>query len=586
MSAALTGGMVVSRALARYGVRTVFAVAGASHSFLLDALERDGFEIISSRHESGCVGAADGYARITGKPGVALIIADQGTPNAINGIATAFHACSPVLVLIARLPNSWTEAEAEYDSAKHPLVDSITKWARTVPAPERLAEYVDVAAKRALTGRRGPVVLQIPQEYLQATLADAGAANLPAPQTTRAAADATAIATAAELLATAHRPLLIVGAGACQGAAGAALRALVEEFDLPIAGNGLGRGLVAEDWERSFNWPVMQITAKDADVVCVIGARLKQRLGYGLPPRFSADAKFIQIDIEAEELSRNRRIDVAIVADAGRACEQLLATLRARRATSGETSNAKSDSHSPRAFWVRDALRARFDYLDTLVTTPLPNDAIHPLVLGRAIAKVAPADAIFVGDGADIQTWMYGALKVQQAPGFLDHYPMGAMGTGTPLAVGAAAAARELQPKKSRTVVLTTGDGSFGFYPAELHAAARAGLKLVCIIGNDGVWGTEWHGQLKALSRPVNTELGYLDYEKVAEGFGCRGERVTHRSELEPALQRAFAHDGPSVLNVIIDRDAGAAIKSNPLAQMILFDDLATNLKAQHAFAG
>jgi acetolactate synthase-1/2/3 large subunit len=570
--------MVVSRALARYGVRTVFAVAGASHSFLLDALERDGFEIISSRHESGCVGAADGYARITGKPGVALIIADQGTPNAINGIATAFHACSPVLVLIARLPNSWTEAEAEYDSAKHPLVDSITKWARTVPAPERLAEYVDVAAKRALSGRRGPVVLQIPQEYLQATLADAGAANLPAPRTTRAVADPAAIATAAELLATARRPLLIVGAGACQGDAGASLRTLVEEFDLPIAGNGLGRGLVAEDWVRSFNWPVMQIAAKDADVVCVIGARLKQRLGYGLPPRFSADAKFVQIDIEAEELSRNRRIDVAIVADAGRACEQLLAALRARRTTGA--------APSPRAFWVRDALRARFDYLDSLVRTPLPNDTIHPLVLGRAIAQLAPADTIFVGDGADIQTWMYGALQVRQAPGFLDHYPMGAMGTGTPLAVGAAAAARELSTKKSRCVVLTTGDGSFGFYPAELHAAARAGLKIVCIIGNDGVWGTEWHGQMKALSRPVNTELGYLDYEKVAEGFGCRGERVTRRSELEAALQRAFAHDGPSVLNVIIDRDAGAAIKSNPLAQMILFDDLATNLKAQHAFAG
>jgi acetolactate synthase I/II/III large subunit len=204
MSANLTGGMVVSRALARYGVRTVFAVAGASHSFLLDALERDGFEIISSRHESGCVGAADGYARVTGKLGVALIIADQGTPNAINGIATAFHACAPVLVLIARLPNSWTEAESEYDSAKHPLVDSITKWARTVPAAERLAEYVDTAAKRALAGRRGPTVLQVPQEYLQATLPNAGSAAQAAPQLSRAAADPAAIEAAAALLAAAR----------------------------------------------------------------------------------------------------------------------------------------------------------------------------------------------------------------------------------------------------------------------------------------------------------------------------------------------------------------------------------------------
>ena len=343
MSANLTGGMVVSRALARYGVRTVFAVAGASHSFLLDALERDGFEIISSRHESGCVGAADGYARVTGKLGVALIIADQGTPNAINGIATAFHACAPVLVLIARLPNSWTEAESEYDSAKHPLVDSITKWARTVPAAERLAEYVDTAAKRALAGRRGPTVLQVPQEYLQATLPNAGSAAQAAPQLSRAAADPAAIEAAAALLAAARRPLLIVGAGACYGAAGTTLRTLVDACDLPIAGNGLGRGLVAEDWERSFNWPIMQLVAKEADVVCVIGARLKQRLGYGLPPRFAADAKFIQIDVEAEELSRNRRIDVPIAADAGLACAQLLAALPRRPLE--------------RSFWIRDALR-------------------------------------------------------------------------------------------------------------------------------------------------------------------------------------------------------------------------------------
>ena len=111
-----------------------------------------------------------------------------------------------------------------------------------------------------------------------------------------------------------------------------------------------------------------------------------------------------------------------------------------------------------------------------------------------------PDDAILVGDGADIQNWMYGALRVRQAPGFLDHYPLGAMGVGTPLAVGAAAAATEA-PGPARTVVLVTGDGAFGFHPAELHAAARAGLRLVCIVGNDGAWGTEMHGQVQAVGR-------------------------------------------------------------------------------------
>lgn len=576
MAKTLTGGEVVSRALARYDIRTVFAVAGASHTHLLDALDRDGFRIISSRHESGCVGAADGYARVTGRIGVALIIADQGTPNAINGIATAFHAASPVLVLIARLPNSWTEAESEYDNAKHPLVQTVSKWARTVPAAERLAEYVDVGCKRALSGRRGPAILQIPQEYYAASLPGAGAAVQPAPQIARPAADPAQIALAADLLRGAQRPLLIAGAGATHGGAGAALGMLVERCDLPIAGNGLGRGLVPEDWERSFNWPLMQIAARDADVVCVVGARLKQRLGYGLPPRFASGAKFIQIDIEAEELSRNRRINVPIAADAGLACDQLLEALVQRGASRGL-----------RAHWVREALRDRFRYLDALAAAA-PGATLHPLALGRELARRLPENAIIVGDGADVQNWMYGALRVRQAPGFLDHYPMGAMGVGTPLAVGAAAAAREQSIRQGvplRPVLLTTGDGSFGFYPAELHAAAQAGLKLICVVGNDGAWGTELHGQIKAIRRPVNTELGYARYDLVGQGFGCHGEFVQSPAELQPALDRAFAQNGPSVVNILIDRAAGAQLKTEPLAQMIQFDDLASNLQAQHEFA-
>jgi len=155
------------------------------------------------------------------------------------------------------------------------------------------------------------------------------------------------------------------------------------------------------------------------------------------------------------------------------------------------------------------------------------------------------------------------------------------MGVGTPLAVGAAAAAREMAERDGvaqRTIVLVTGDGAFGFYPAELHAAALAGLKLVCIIGNDGAWGTELHGQMAILGHSVNTELGYLPYEKVAEGFGCSAERVTHSEQLDAALARAFAATGPYILNVHIDRMAGALLKSEPLVRMILFDDLEKNL--------
>jgi acetolactate synthase I/II/III large subunit len=258
---------------------------------------------------------------------------------------------------------------------------------------------------------------------------------------------------------------VICGAGATRGDAGEPLRVLAGRFGLPVAGNGLGRGLVPEDWQRSFNWPLAQVAAKHADVVLVVGARLKQRLGYGLPPRFAASARFIQVDVEAEELSRNRRIDVPVVADGGRFCTRLVEAL-----------DAPGFRGAPRPGWLREALEARIGWLEARAAADA--DPIHPLRLGRELMQRLPADAIVVGDGADVQNWMYGALRIRQAPGFLDHYPLGGMGIGTPLAVGAAAAARELAGSNMpRRVVLVTGDGSFGFYPAELHAAARAGCR-------------------------------------------------------------------------------------------------------------
>jgi acetolactate synthase-1/2/3 large subunit len=570
--------MVVSRALRRHGVRTAFALAGAGHAYVLDALDRDGVRIVGGRHESGTVGAADGYARITRGLGVALTITDQGLPNALNGIACAWHAASPVVVLMARLPHAWTEAEAEYDNLSLALVRPITKWCGTVPSASRLGEFVDVACKRAVAGRPGPVVLQLPMEFLGPGLPAGAALMLPPAEIPRLAPEPAAVARAADVLATAQRPLIVCGAGATRANAGAGVRRLCLEHGIPVAGNSQGRGLVPEDDAQSFAWPYMQIAAKHADAVLVLGARLKQRLGHGLPPRFAADAKFVQVDVEAEELSRNRRIDVPLVADAALAADAIAAALAARR------------WRAPDPRWLHAALAERRAYLTELAARD--TDPIHPLRLGRAVQQRLPEDAIVVCDGADIATWMYGALRIRTAPGFLDHYPLGAMGVGTPLAVGAAAAARDLADAtgRERPVVLVTGDGSIGFHPAELHAAALARLPLVVVIGNDAAWGVELHTQRKALGRDVNTDLGLLPYEHLGPAFGGRGHRVGNVAELDTALDRAFDEARrerlPVVVNVPIDQAAGAAIKSDPRAAMILFDDLATGLGAMQGFGG
>lgn len=557
-----TGGQIISQIVRRHGVNTVFALAGASHTHLLKALDEDELAIVSSRHESGCVGAADGYARVSQKLGVALIIAEQGIPNAVNAVTAAYYAGSPVLVLIAELPKGWAEPDAVIDVEKHPLLSPVTKWARTVPSAARLREYVETACRHAMTGKKGPVALLIPQQFLSAEIDD-GEPEAPWVSPRPPQPDPEAVMQAAQMIARAEKPMIITGAGAAWSRASEPVRLISQQFGIPVLGNGLGRGVSPEDDELGYSWAFGQLAAAEADLVLVLGARLKQRLGYGRFPRFGKNAEFIQVDIDAEAMNRNRTVDLPIVSDVRAFAEALLGELARTRV-------GRKD-HG----WLKQALALRYPAIDELAsreTTP-----IHHLRLARALADTLPEDAVIVGDGANVLNWLYGKMRIKRAGHYFDHYPLGSMGSCTPMAVGASAAAAEEAAAggKRRPVVHITGDGAFGFYCAELHAAVRANLPLVTIIANDGAWGTEYHGQKTAIGRTVNTELGQLAYEKVAEGFGCIGRRIEQPAELEPAIREALASERPIVLNVLVDPQAGATLKGDKRLNMVLFNDLA-----------
>ncbi len=568
----LTGGMVISRTIQKFGVKTVFALAGASHTFLLDALDQDDIKLVSGRHETATVVAADGYSRVTGRLGVALIIADQGMPNAVTGILSAYEACSPVLILVARLPTSWVQPEEAVDHDALALVRPICKWARTVHSKDRLREYVEAGARRALSGRPGPVVLQIPQEFLGAAIDEADELDAALTDTPKPDAPVEAATAAAQLLAKAKRPMIVVGSGATRGNAGPALRKLSKDYNIPVVANALGRGLVPEDDNLGWSWPLAQVAAKEADVVMWVGCRMTQRLGYGLAPRFAKKAKFIQIDIEAEGIGRNRNVEVPIVADAGLAVAAVYKVLNKQKAKPKKSVK-----------WLHNALKPR---LTRIAEVGLGDkDSIHPYRLAREVMKRLPKNAIYVGDGADIQNFMHAILRIRTSPGFMDHYPLGSMGIGTPLALGAAAASAEMAREtksKPRPVILVTGDGSFGFYPSEFNGAVQAGIKFITLISNDGAWGTEKHGQNLAIGRTVNCELGDVRYDLMAKAFGCEGEQVTKPADLGPAIDRAIKADGPYVIDAVTSRTAGHDRKTDPHLQMIAFEDLAQSRKKHY----
>ncbi|WP_230293620.1 thiamine pyrophosphate-binding protein [Croceicoccus sp. Ery5] len=571
MTQSPTGGEVMIEVFRQYGLRTVFCLAGAAHAPLLRDLEQTDFHIIPSRHEASTVAAADGFARVTGLPGVAMIAGHQGMPNALGGIRTAQLACSPV-VLLASVSESAEESMGEETNDGLDMVKPFVKWARTVHDANRLEEFLNAAFHQALSGRPGVAVLGIPT-HLEGEAVDL-AKRIPSRKLPVAAPQPAGemIAGLADALAKAKRPLILAGTGAALSGAGAALRELAHACDIPVFGHALGRGLVPEDMVHGFPWALSQVAAQKADLVIAVGIRLQQRIGFGMAPRFAEDAVFAQIDIDAGEIGRTRTVELPIQGDAKAGVEMLNAELARRGAPSFGTG------------WVNDALAERLERVAGLGRDN--SRPLHPFAIARTLMDKIPEDTIFVADGADVYNWMSAEMRMRSERCYLDHYPLGSMGIGTPLAIGAAAGARQQAEDSGnarRKVVLVTGDGSFGFYPAEFNSAVIAGLELTCIISNDGNWGTERNALLTRLGTTVNCVIGQCDYHLVAQGFGAVGEKVETAQELADAVDRALAHKGATVLNVITDPDAGEERKTDPRLRMVTFEDLKSSLNAHHS---
>jgi acetolactate synthase-1/2/3 large subunit len=476
------------------------------------------------------------------------------------------------VVLLASVSESSGESMDEESNDGLDLVKPFVKWARTVHDVDRIEEFFNAAFHQASSGRPGVAVLGIPTHLEGAKLRDASRPPTAKLSPIPAEPARSAITALADAFAKARRPLVLCGSGAALAGAGAALRELARRFGVPVFGHALGRGLVAEDMDHGYPWALAQPAARHADLVIAVGIRLQQRIGFGMAPRFAEDALFAQIDIAPGEIGRTRTIDLPIHGDAAAGVGALVAELTARN----QPACARD--------WIGAALAERLARVAELGrddTAP-----IHPLQIARALMERLPAETIFVADGADVYNWMSALMRMRSERCYLDHYPLGSMGIGTPLALGAAAGARQLSEdsgEPARPVVLVTGDGSFGFYPAEFNSAALAGLKLLCIISNDGNWGTERNALLTRLGTTVNCVLGQCDYHLVAQGFGVAGERIEHADELGPAIDRALAHSGSIVLNVLTDPDAGKARKLDPRLRMVTFEDLRSSLDAHHA---
>jgi len=535
----INGGEMLVRVLEREGVKQIFGLHGGHVDPIFQACAEHGIPIYDTRHEAAAGHMAEGWARLTGDPGVVVITAGPGVTNVVTAVADAYVDAVPMVVIGGRHLVRDEDKLLLQDFDGRALMQPITKWSHTVLEPARIAEYTSMAFRQARSGRPGPVFLEIPMDVLYAgaeeesvPLPCVGDASPPAPA-------AEAVEKTLAMLAEAKRPLIIAGRGAWFAGASAELREFAERTSTPVIAHGPIRGAVPEEGHPLGAGSLMTMAVlsmqpqNSPDLIILLGARIGLFLGGGrlLP----ADAKLIQIDIEGAEMGRCRDIDLAIVADCREALKAFI------RAADGHTFPDRSEW----AATLKGAQGAwRFLYKDALESDKPP---MHPARLMQEIDRFLGDDDVLAVDGGETFVWMQMAATMNKPGRFISYGYLGCLGVGIPFGM----AAKVAHPDKR--VLVVTGDGSVGLNFAEFDTAVRHKLPIVVVVNNDQAWGMVKHEQELRGLKTVASELGPVRYDRAAEGFGVYGEMVEDPLQVRAALERAFASGRPACLNVMVD---------------------------------
>jgi acetolactate synthase-1/2/3 large subunit len=536
----LTGGQLVARTLRRAGVGHVFTLCGGHILPIYDGCLTEDVAVIDVRHEQAAAHAGDAYARLTRSVGVAIVVPGPGVTDAVTGVANAYAARSPLLLIGGAAPLGLRGLGALQETEQVALLKPITKGAWSVVETRQIPEVLTTAIRTALSGRPGPVFVEIPVDLLMTTIEDR-LAPIPTDYVhrPRAAADADALRRLDALLAGAERPAVMAGGGVYWDDAAASLASFAERAGVPVFMNGAGRGALASDHPNAF-FQTRGWALGHADVVLVLGTPLDFRLGYGRPPTFAEDARVAMVDVDPVELGRNRPLTLGLTGDVDVILRQLTDALskdRAERVAPWRAELRRRESEA----------RAKLDELAATDQTPMSHYR-----WAQEIARVVTPDTIVVGDGGDVVNCAAKFVPVDRPGQWLDPGPLGCLGVGPSFAL----AAKLLRP--THRVLLVSGDGAFGLNGMELETAVRFRLPFTCVIGNDGGWGQIRSPQVSFFgeSRTVATSLPTTRYDRMVEALGGRGAFITDPSELGPALARALASDEVWCLNVVLDPEA------------------------------
>jgi len=550
---AMMGAELLLRCLAQEDIHAVFGIPGDQLNPFTDAIARLGPELgvhfYMTRHEQAAAHMADAYARVSGKPAVCVGTVGPGAVDLVPGVYPAWADSIPMVVIAAQNQTwrSYPDHGSSQGLEQIPLFTPITKWRALVNSRSRIPELVHAAFRAALSGKPGPVYLEVPSDVMVATAEEDAPPD--APERYRAltppAADACLVEAAARLLVAAERPLLHAGGGVLRSGAWAELLALAEYLQAPCTTSIAGRSVIPEDHPLCLipsGYGALGAQAV-ADTVLLVGGRLGDLDFWGRPPAWGEPGaqKWIQVDVCPESIGLNHPVDLALVGDARQVLKQLLEAVR----------QLTEQRKGPPPYF-QEALAAQETWLagfqEGACSDAVP---IHPLRLMREVRSFFPREAICAVDGGNTVVWAHYQNRVYSPRSYLQAADSGHLGVGLPYAIGAQIAAPD------RLVYLITGDGSFMFNVQELESAVRLGTPVIVVIANDTQWGMIKGGQkLVYDQRYIGVDFNDVRFDHVAQAMGCYAERVTRPAEIRPALERAVAVRRPAVLDVMVDREA------------------------------
>lgn len=543
----MLGSEAIIASLEAEGVDTVFGYPGGQAIKIYDALyDSDMLNHVLARHEQGAVHMADGYARATGKPGVAIVTSGPGATNTVTGIATAYMDSVPMVVITGQVPRAVIGTDSFQESDIVGITMPVVKHSYLVQSTDELTKIIREAFHIATTGRPGPVLIDIPSDLSGATMTFEypDEVNIPSYKPTYRG-NAKQIRAAAKLIEEAERPVLYVGGGAVISGAGDELVALADKMDIPVVTTLMGKGAFPASHPLNLG-PVGMHGAKysnlamtESDLIISAGARFSDRVT-GRLSEFAPHAKVIHIDIDPAEIGKIREADVPIVGDLKGVLDGIVDQLD------------KDDAKPIDAAWVKQVNKWRDRYPFYHPDLGDDKDRIVPeLVMKELSDQLDPKNSIVVTEVGQHQMWAHQFIDREVPRSFLSSGGLGTMGFGFPAAIGAAIA----EPDK--TVVCVAGDGSFQMNSQEMATAAINNVPVKVLILDNRALGMvhQWQ-KLFYKERYSQTELAdNPNFVKLAEAYGWKGKRVDKPSEVPAAIKEMLESDGPYLLDVMIPRD-------------------------------